>query len=148
MDATQIVTNMNDRWNELLSNYYDHVASTFLKQISEEYELNYDDLLKKSTEVKEEIINSATQKVQTADVNNVKKKKPSMSALKNARKADIDAKREKNIYSDFTRTELIEKCREQKLPVKRKNQDMVDNLLEYDVKNKAEESNEEDIASN
>jgi len=139
---------MNDRWNELLSNYYDHVASTFLKQISEEYELNYDDLLKKSTEVKEEIINSATQKVQTADVNNVKKKKPSMSALKNARKADIDAKREKNIYSDFTRTELIEKCREQKLPVKRKNQDMVDNLLEYDVKNKAEESNEEDIASN
>lgn len=146
MDATQIVTNMNDRWNELLSNYYDHVATTFLKQISEEYELNYDDLLQKSTEVKEEIINSATQKVQTADVNNVKKKKPSMSALKNARKADIDAKREKNIYSDFTRTQLIEKCRERKLPVKRKNQDMVDKLLEYDMKNKEEE--EEDTASN
>ena len=146
MDATQIVTNMNDRWNELLSNYYDHVATTFLKQISEEYELNYDDLLQKSTEVKEEIINSATQKVQTADVNNVKKKKPSMSALKNARKADIDAKREMNIYSDFTRTQLIEKCRERKLPVKRKNQDMVDKLLEYDMKNKEEE--EEDTASN
>ena len=146
MDATQIVTNMNDRWNELLSNYYDHVASTFLKQISEEYELNYDELLQKSTEVKEEIINSATQKVQTTDVNNVKKKKPSMSALKSARKADIDSKREKNIYSDFTRTQLIEKCRERKLPVKRKNQDMVDKLLEYDMKNKEEE--EEDTASN
>lgn len=148
MDATQIVTNMNDRWNELLSNYYDHVATTFLKQISEEYELNYDDLLQKSTEVKEEIINSATQKVQTADVNNVKKKKPSMSALKNARKADIDAKREKNIYSDFTRTQLIEKCRERKLPVKRKNQDMVDKLLEYDAESKEEDSNQEDTASN
>ena len=141
MDATQIVNNMNDRWKELLSNYYDHVATTFLKQISEEYELNYEDLLQKSAEVKEEILNSATQNVQSTEEKNVKKKKPSVSALKNARKAEIDANREKNIYSDFNRTQLIEKCKERKLPVKRKNQDMVDNLLEYDINNNEKDSN-------
>jgi hypothetical protein len=131
---------MNNRWNELLSNYYDHVAATFLKQISQEYELNYEELLEKSIHVKSEILNSATQNV-TLEPNNVKKKKPSMSALKNARKAEIDSKREKNIYSNFTRTELINKCKERKLPVKRKNQDMVDKLLEYDNEN-SEDNNE------
>ena len=132
MDASQIVSNMNTRWNELLSNYYDHVATTFLKQVSEEYELNYEELLKKSADIKEEILHSATQKVNTVDAVGIKKKKPSMSALKNARKAEVDAQREKNIYSDFSRTQLIEKSRERKLPVKRKNQDMIDNLLDYD----------------
>ena len=132
MDASQIVNNMNTRWNELLSNYYDHVATTFLKQVSEEYELNYEVLLAKSVEVKDEILNSAAQKVQSSESSKVKKKKPSMSALKNAKKAEIDAKREKNTYSDFSRTQLIEKCRERKLPVKRKNQDMVDCLLDFD----------------
>ena len=132
MDASQIINNMNDRWNELLSNYYDHVATNFLKQVSDEYDLKYEDLLTKSVEVKNEILNSAIQNTQLSDSSKIKKKKPSMSAMKNAKKAEIDAKRERNTYTDFTRTQLIEKCRERKLPVKRKNQDMVDSLLDFD----------------
>jgi len=135
MDATQIITNMNDRWAEMLSGYYDHVSTTFLKHIAEEYDLDYDELVQKSISAKDEIVEMATN---NASVNNtsVKKKKPSMSALKNARKAEIDAQREKNAYSDHNRSMLIEACRERRLPIKRKNQDMVDNLLEFDKKKK------------
>ena len=68
-----------------------------------------------------------------------------MAALKAAAKAEIESKKDKTKYSDCTRNELIEKSKEYKLPVKRKNQDMVDALLKYDEKhiNEDEKNNSE-----
>lgn len=135
MDASQIITNMNERWNEMLSQYYDHVAESFLKHMAEEYELNYEELLEKSKDLKEEIVNMATDKLNNNRDSGVKKKKPSMAAMKAAKKAQEDSLREKNKFSDSSRDELISKCKEYKLPVRRKNQDMIDALLAYEADN-------------
>lgn len=133
MDASQIIANMNVRWSEMLNQYYDHVAESFLKHMAEEYELDYQELLKKSIEVKEEIINMATDKLNNNRDTGIKKKKPSMAAMKAAKKVHEDSLREKNKFSDSSRDELISKCKEYKLPVRRKNQDMIDALLTYET---------------
>ena len=133
MDASQIISNMNERWTEMLGLYYDHVSESFLKHMAEEFDLNLDELIEKSKEVKEEIVNMATTSMSNLQDAGIKKKKPSMAAMKAAKKAHDDSLREKNKYSDSTRDELISQCKEYKLPVRRKNQDMIEALLAHEA---------------
>jgi hypothetical protein len=135
MDANQIIANMNERWSDYLGNFYDHVTESFLKNMAEEYKLDYEALRLKSIEAKNDIINMVTKDMSSTTSNGIKKKNPTKASLKAAAKAVVDANREKNKFTDYTREELIQKCKEYKLPTRRKNQDMIDELLSHEDKN-------------
>lgn len=138
MDASQVIASMNQRWTELLNDYYDHVAEEYMKHISNEYDIDLNELLEKASKLKHDIMKKATEVINDNRQTELKKKQPSKAAIKAAEKAAKKETEEKNTYSDYTRSQLIDKCREYKLPVKRKNQDMIDALLEYD-KNKEQD---------
>jgi hypothetical protein len=132
MNASQVLNAMNERWSELLDKYYDHVADEYIKHISKEYDMDYEELLSKAKELKSEIMKNAKEIMECPKASEIKKKQPSKTAIKAAEKAAKKENEFKNAYSDLTRSQIIEKCKECSLPVKRKNQDMIDALLKYD----------------
>ena len=129
MDASQVLAQMNEKWNELISNYYDHICENYLKHIAQEYDMEYEELLLKSKELKDEILQTSTNNINKSKCD-IKKKMPSKASIKAAEKAAAKEAMEKTKYSDYCRSDLIAKCKEYSIPVKRKNQDMIDLLLE------------------
>ena len=135
MDASQVLTALNSTWTSLLDNYYDHIADEYLSWMSSEYNIPIDVLKEKSLPVKEKVISDASLKFNNKE-SSIKKKKQSVSSIKmEAKKAEVQKSIEQdpsNIYLHMTRKELVDTCREKGLPIKRKNQDMVDALKSSD----------------
>ena len=135
MDASQVISALNTTWTSLLDNYYDHIADEYLAWMSKEYNIPIDVLQEKSLPVKEKILADAASKFNNKETN-IKKKKQSMSSLKlEAKKAEVQKSIEQdpsNRYLHMTRKVLVEVSREKGLPVKRKNQDMIDALKNID----------------
>ena len=133
MDGAQVLAALNNTWSSMLDKYYDHIVDEYIVHLSKEIGQPVDELKKKAQELKSTILAGATNISETSS--NIKKSKPSISSMKAQAKAAIQASQPKTAYSNKTRKELIELCKSHNLPVKRKNQDMIDSLVEYDKKN-------------
>ena len=120
MDATQVMKAMNEQWACMMDSYYDHVCGSYLEFLSKEYNLDLEELKAKVEPLKEKIL--ATAASESAGVGNIIKTKAQKTAGPGAQ-AGSGSK-----YSGMPRKQLVELCKANSLPVKRKNQDMVDAL--------------------
>ena len=139
MDASQVMSGLNTAWSGLLDQYYDHIAEEYIKWMSQEYHIPIEELQERAKPVKEQVISQATANVIAGGDSHIKKKPKTMAAIKaDASKAKLEASTNGgSVYAKMARKELVETCRSRKLPVKRKNLDMVDQLVENDDTNRA-----------
>ena len=114
MNPAHILSEMNNTWNNLLAEYYDTVADEHMKIISEKYDINFDELKKKSIELKPFILTKINGCLPT------NKEPPTVVHDSN--------------ISSKSRSELQTMCKERGLKNKRKNIDMVNDIVEFDAK--------------
>lgn len=123
MDASQVIAQLNSTWSSLIDKYYDHIADEYLSWMSNEYNIPLDELKEKAQPVKDKIMNIATFQ-NTQETSGIKKK------AKKPVKSSTDNLPSSNIYTNMSRNELASLCRENGLPVRRKNLDMINSLME------------------
>lgn len=114
MDASQVVKAMNDVWGDMMDKYYDHVSRTYVEFLAREYGMDAGELLEKIAPLKAKILARA-------------KAAAAGGQPPAARGATVPAAAGGK-YSGMPRKQLVELCRANGLPVKRKNQDMIDAL--------------------
>ena len=138
MDAAQVIATMNTTWATLIDKYYDHIADEYIAWMSREYNVPVDELRAKAEPVKAKILASAEQNVNAMTV---KKKPKSLSSIRAAAsKANTEASENGNsVYAKMSRKELIDTCKSRSLPVKRKNLDMINALVEFDKEHHTDE---------
>lgn len=122
MDAKDVLTKMQETWSDLLSQYYDHVATSYAQHIAKEYNLDETNVIKVVEEHKDKIIQNAPGL-----------KLPTTSAQKEHKVSQKHVYESTSKYGNLSRKELIELSNSRSLPTKRKNQDMVDALDKYDL---------------
>ena len=122
MDATQVMKAMNEQWMCMMDNYYDHVCGNYLEFLSKEYNLDLDELKEKVAPLKEKILATATATGESPGTCNTTKTKAQKTTASGG-PSGVGGK-----YSGMPRKQLVELCKANSLPVKRKNQDMVDAL--------------------
>lgn len=130
MDATQVLSQLTSTWTGLLDQYYDHVASEHLKNISKEYNIPIEELQTKTLGLKEQIMKSLSKCMEQPTEEKKEQPKKAAPAKKEEKKTgELDK---------LGRKELQELCKQKGIPTKRKNSDMVNAIREYDEKNKQE----------
>ena len=118
MNASQVISELNNTWTSLLSQYYDKVANEHLKCIAETYNLPISDLQNKSQHLKSEILSQLTKCVDTAQTKT---------------NENINQKPHEKDYNKMSRKELQEECKKRGIATKRKNADMVTSISEFDL---------------
>ena len=135
MDAAQVLAALNNTWSTSLEEYYDNIEDEYLKYMSKEFNIPLDKLKEKAIPVREKILEKAKSKSDSQS-SGIKKKKQSVASIKmEAKRAAVQKSIEEdpsNKYLHMSRKELIEASRNLRLPVKRKNQDMIDALKKAD----------------
>lgn len=123
MDASAITKALNDHWLTLLDGYYDFIADSYLKHLSETYDKPLEELKEKTQHLKKKILNDAHVALDTTTEikKDTRKTKPK-----------IATKSSNSTYDTMTHPELAKLCKERGLQVKRKKQDMIDNLIQSD----------------
>ena len=106
---------MNDRWTTLLPQYYDYIQNEYLAWMADEYNLPLDELKAKAEPLKNKILDSVDDVV--ANLNSGVHKKQGKVVTKAQGGPETP-------YDSFPRNRLVELCKENGIPVKRKNQDM------------------------
>lgn len=114
MDASQVVKAMNDMWGDMMDKYYDHVSKTYVEFLAKEYSMDAGELLEKIAPLKAKILAKA-KAVATGGQQTAPRNAPVPAATGGK-------------YSSMPRKQLVELCKANSLPVKRKNQDMIDAL--------------------
>ena len=149
MDASQVMASMNNTWTDLIDKYYDHIADEYIQWMAKEYNLSIDELKKKAEPVKERILAGAQDAITASASCGIKKKPPSMSSIKAAAsKANTEASENgSSIYAKMSRKELIDKSKEHSLPVKRKNLDMINALVDATSQQVADSSSVDELTS-
>ena len=129
MDATQVLANLNNTWTGLLDKYYDHIAEEYLQWMSVEFNIPLETLKEKAAPIKDQVLASAAHKIENPE-SSIKKKKQTVAHMKqeakNTEKQNVIDSDPSNKYSYMGRKELVELCKARRIPVKRKNQDMMD----------------------
>ena len=133
MDATKVLSQLTNTWNNCLGEYYDHVATEHLKTISEKFGIPVEDLQEKTSGLKEGIMAKLTNcmPTKTADTVNEATSSKQPAAKKKAPQKEKEVK--------LGRKELQGMCKERGIPTKKKNSDMIDAIAEYDKNNCAKE---------
>lgn len=123
MDASAITKALNDHWLTLLDGYYDFIADSYLKHLSETYDKPLEELKEKTQHLKKKILNDAhTALDKTTEI----KKDARKTKQKTVNTSSNSS------YDSMTHPELAKLCKERGLQVKRKKQDMIDNLIQSD----------------
>jgi len=118
MDASEVLQQLSVTWTSMLDKFYDSIEDEMITWISKEHKIPIATLRAKAAPLKEKLLSKATE-----SVNNIKTTK----------KADLRSKiSDSSKYGKMLRKELIELSKERNLPVKRKNQDMINALKKYD----------------
>jgi len=122
---------MNNHWKGLLYQYYDTISDEYLKWMSKEYEIPIEELKSKEAAVKEKIMNDIDRFLQTGNNIDLKHKPRSMSSLKAeaSREQTASSEYSDSKYAKMSRAELISLSKQRKLPIKRKNLDMIAQLV-------------------
>lgn len=124
MDATAVTKAMNDHWVKLLDEYYDYIADAYIKHLSAEHDIPVEELEEKTKGLKEKVMKDAFIAIESG--NDIKR-----DARKTKQKMTTTSTT-KSVYDAFTHPELAKLCKDNKLPVKRKKQDMIDALVQND----------------
>jgi hypothetical protein len=132
-NAQEVLSQLTNTWSSMLDKFYDSVADEYLLWMSKEYKIDLKTLKEKAAPLKTKLLSKATE-----SVSSVKTTKKAVTKTK-----VLDASK----YGNMSRKELVEHCKERSLPVKRKNQDMIDLLKTYDEKNQPEEAEKEEEMS-
>ena len=118
MDATEVLQQLNATWSSMLDKFYDSVEDEMISWISKEHNIPITTLRAKAAPLKEKLLSKATEAV---------------NSVKSTKKAEMKPKtKDGSKYGKMIRKELVELSKERNLPVKRKNQDMIDALKKYD----------------
>ena len=123
MDATAITKALNDHWLTLLDGYYDFIADSYLKHLSETHGIPIDQLEEKTRHLKKQILSDAHLAIEST--NDIKK-----DARKT--KPKVTPTTSNSSYDHMTHPELAKLCKERSLTVKRKKLDMINNLIQAD----------------
>lgn len=129
-NAQEVLLQLNNTWSAMLDKFYDSVSDEYLKWMANEYNMDLKALREKAEPLKTKLLSKATEAV---------------SAVKTTKKQIVKSKViDDSKYGTMSRKELIDLCKSRSLAVKRKNQDMIDQLKKYDDENASEsESTEE-----
>jgi hypothetical protein len=128
-NAQEVLSQLTNTWSSMLDKFYDSVADEYLLWMSKEYKIDLKTLKEKAAPLKTKLLSKATESVSSVKTT----KKPV------AKTKVLDTSK----YGNMSRKELIEHCKNRSLPVKRKNQDMIDLLKTYDDEHKETEMSEE-----
>ena len=124
-NAQEVLAQLTNTWSNMLDKFYDSVADEYLQWMAKEYKMNIKELREKAAPLKQKLLAKATEAV---------------SAVKTTKKKTVVNKEFDNSkYGSMSRKELIELSKERSLAVKRKNQDMIDQLKKYDEDHTEEE---------
>ena len=118
-----VIGDMEKVWERNLEMYYNSIVEVHVINMSEKYSLNKDELREYLNSVKSTIIGKpslATETVKTKKAKTVKKQDPPS---------------DNGIYSNHSRNDIINLCKQRNLTRRRKTQDMIDSLLLFDTQN-------------
>ena len=135
MDATKVLSCLTDTWTNCLDQYYDHVASEYLKVVSEKYNISVQDLEEKTAHLKLDIMKKLTQCIPT-EMPSVNKTEPVKMEESETPKKNTTKKESADPFAKLSRKELQEMCKERGIKTSRKNADMIASIKEHDNKNK------------
>ena len=137
MDALAVMNTMAETWVELLEQYYDNISDAHVNHIGDKFSLDKAELSASVSELKTTILNGAKEKFLAANsiAPETKQSKPK-TIKKPASTENIDNGK----YNTMNRGDIAELCKARGLPVRRKNQDMIDSLKKYDEENSSEAS--------
>ena len=126
-NAQEVLSQLTNTWSSMLDKFYDSVADEYLAWMAKEYNIDLKTLKEKALPLKEKLLSKATDAV---------------SAVKTTKKAVVVSAKDTDDskYGKMSRKELIELCKSKSLPVKRKNQDMIDLLKKQEETNSEMES--------
>ena len=117
-NAQEVLAQLTNTWSSMLDKFYDSVSDEYIKWMAKEYEMDLKTLREKAAPLKAKLLSKATEAV---------------SAVKTTRKQAGKAKIvDSSKYGTMSRKEIVELCKTHGLPVKRKNQDMIDQLKKID----------------
>ena len=133
-NAQEVILQLTNTWTSMLDKFYDSVADEYLSWMAKEYNIELKSLKEKAAPLKTKLLSKATDAV---------------SAVKTTKKQETKHKMVDNSrYGSMTRKELVELCKSRTLPVKRKNQDMIDSLKNYDNTHNQQTTNNSDVEPN
>lgn len=119
-NAQEVISQLTNTWTSMLDKFYDSVAEEYLLWMSKEYKIDIKILREKAAPLKEKLLNKATH---------------SISSVKTTKKPINVKIQDPSKYGAMDRKQLIGFCKERQLPIKRKNQDMIDALKKFDSDN-------------
>ena len=127
-NAQEVLAQLNNTWSSMLDKFYDSVADEYLSWMAKEYNVELKTLKEKALPLKAKLLAKATD---------------SMHVVKTTKKPTVKPKvNDSSKYGTLSRKELVELCKERSIPVKRKNQDMIDLLKKSDDENENEQIQE------
>ena len=130
-NAQEVLTQLNNTWTSMLDKFYDSVADEYLQWMAKEYKMDLKTLREKAAPLKEKLLSKAAE---------------SVAAVKTTKKPEIKTKvTDESKYGSMPRKTLVELCKTRSLPVKRKNQDMIEQLKKYDEDNSKQEDTEPEL---
>ena len=113
-NAHDVLQQLTNTWSSMLDKFYDSVADEYIKWMAKEYNMDIKELREKAIPLKAKLLSKATDAV---------------SVVKTTKKQNLQQKVvDTSKYGSMSRKELIELCKLNNIPVKRKNQDMIDKL--------------------
>lgn len=128
-NAQEVLAQLTNTWSSMLDKFYDSVADEYLQWMAKEYKMDIKSLREKAGPLKAKLLAKATE---------------SVNAVKTTKKPVTKAKiADESKYGTMPRKELVELCKSRNLPVKRKNQDMIDQLKKYDEDHEEKEESED-----
>ena len=128
-NAQEVLAQLTNTWSSMLDKFYDSVADEYLQWMAKEYKMDIKSLREKAGPLKAKLLAKATE---------------SVTAVKTTKKPVTKAKiADESKYGSMPRKELVELCKSRNLPVKRKNQDMIDQLKKYDEDHEEKEESED-----
>lgn len=125
-NAEEVLTQLTNTWSSMLDKFYDSVSDEYIKWMAKEYEMDLKTLREKAAPLKAKLLSKATEAVSV--VKTTKKQTGKTKVVDSSK------------YGTMSRKELVELCKTHSLPVKRKNQDMIDQLKKIDEDEKSDES--------
>lgn len=133
MNATQVLNAMHDHWTTLMAQYYDSISSSYIEHLAKEYNLDVDELKEKIAPLKDTIL-------KTASASALAVPQPLVSKSTTKKQTKPAVVNSGSVYAAMSRKELIDLCKSNNMPVKRKNQDMIDALEAADPLSKQAKS--------
>ena len=120
-NAQEVLAQLTTTWSSMLDKFYDSVSDEYIKWMAKEYNMEIKALREKAAPLKAKLLSKAAEAV---------------NAVKTTKKQNVKVKVvDTSKYGTLSRKELMELCKNRSLPIKRKNQDMIDQLKTYDENN-------------